>query len=91
MRGGYNPQATEVWQETLRIPPVKVYDAGSLRKDVWDLIFANVRLDMVAEDMRAEIGSLRGGRARHPQASSSATAARSSRPTRSTSSTPPSR
>ena len=57
VRGGYNPQATEVWQETLRIPPVKVYDRGVLRKDVWGLIFANVRLDMVAEDMRAEIGS----------------------------------
>ncbi|MHB9115785.1 MAG: hydantoinase B/oxoprolinase family protein [Thermoleophilia bacterium] len=57
VRGGYNPHATEVWQEALRIPPVKVYDRGVLRKDVWGLIFANVRLDMVAEDMRAEIGS----------------------------------
>jgi N-methylhydantoinase B len=57
VQGGYNPQATEVWQETLRIPPVKVYDKGKLRKDVWDLIFANVRLDIVEEDMRAEIGS----------------------------------
>ena len=57
VQGGYNPEATEVWQEPLRIPPVKVYDAGVLRKDVWDLIFANIRLDIVAEDMRAEIGS----------------------------------
>ncbi|MGQ9583381.1 MAG: hydantoinase B/oxoprolinase family protein [Thermoplasmatota archaeon] len=55
--GGYNPSATEVWQETLRIPPVKVYEAGRLRRDVWDLIFANIRYDIVAEDMRAEIGS----------------------------------
>ncbi len=55
--GGYNPNATEVWQEALRIPPVKVYDRGELRKDVWDLIFANIRFDIVAEDMRAEIGS----------------------------------
>ncbi|WP_044350772.1 hydantoinase B/oxoprolinase family protein [Dethiosulfatarculus sandiegensis] len=57
VRGGYNPQATEVWQEALRIPPIKVYEKGKLRKDVWDLIFANIRLDIVAEDMRAEIGS----------------------------------
>jgi len=57
VRGGYNPEATEVWQEGLRIPPVKVYERGRLRKDVWDLIFANIRLDIVAEDMRAEIGS----------------------------------
>ncbi|MBF0474624.1 MAG: hydantoinase B/oxoprolinase family protein [Deltaproteobacteria bacterium] len=57
VQGGYNPQATEVWQEALRIPPVKVYERGKLRKDVWDLIFANIRLDIVAEDMRAQIGS----------------------------------
>jgi N-methylhydantoinase B len=57
VRGGYNPNATEVWQEALRIPPVKVYDKGKLRKDVWDLIFANIRLDIVQEDMKAEIGA----------------------------------
>ena len=55
--GGYNPNATEVWQEALRIPPVKVIERGKLRKDVWDLIFANIRFDIVAEDMRAEIGA----------------------------------
>jgi N-methylhydantoinase B len=55
--GGYNPKATEVWQETLRIPPIKVYEKGKLRRDVWDLIFANIRFDIVAADMRAQIGS----------------------------------
>ncbi|MGD8537293.1 MAG: hydantoinase B/oxoprolinase family protein [Candidatus Aminicenantes bacterium] len=55
--GGYNPKATEVFQETLRIPPIKVYEKGKLRKDVWDLIFANIRFDIVAADMRAQIGS----------------------------------
>ena len=55
--GGYNPHATEVWQEALRIPPVKVYEKGKLRRDVWDLIFANIRFDIVQQDMRAEIGS----------------------------------
>jgi N-methylhydantoinase B len=55
--GGYNPRATEVWQEALRIPPVKVYEKGKLRRDVWDLIFANIRFDIVAADMRAQIGS----------------------------------
>jgi len=55
--GGYNPNATEVWQETLRIPPVKVYDKGILRKDVWDLIFANIRFDIVQADMKAQMGS----------------------------------
>jgi len=57
VRGGYNPNATEVWQEALRIPPVKVYDKGTLRKDVWDLIFANIRLEIVQHDMKAQMGA----------------------------------
>jgi N-methylhydantoinase B len=54
--GGYNPQAKEVWQEGLRIPPVKVFDKGIFRKDVWNLIFSNIRYSIVEEDIRAEIG-----------------------------------
>ena len=57
VQGGYNPQATEVFQEALRIPPVKVYEKGKIRKDVWELIFANIRLKIVEEDMKAEMGS----------------------------------
>jgi N-methylhydantoinase B len=57
VQGGYNPDATEVWQEALRIPAVKVYDRGELRKDVWNLIFANIRLQIVAEDIKAQIGA----------------------------------
>ncbi len=64
VRGGYNPNATEVWQEALRIPAVKVYERGKLRRDVWDLIFANIRLPIVQEDMRAEIGSCTVGERR---------------------------
>ncbi len=64
VRGGYNPNATEVWQEALRIPAVKVYERGKLRRDVWDLIFANIRLDIVQEDMRAEIGACTVGERR---------------------------
>ncbi len=64
VRGGYNPNATEVWQEALRIPAVKIYERGKLRKDVWDLIFSNIRLSIVQEDMRAEIGSCTVGERR---------------------------
>ncbi|MCL4801908.1 MAG: hydantoinase B/oxoprolinase family protein, partial [Burkholderiales bacterium] len=64
VRGGYNPNAVEVWQEALRIPPVKVYEKGRLRKDVWDLIFANIRLDIVQHDMKAEIGACKVGERR---------------------------
>ena len=62
--GGYNPNATEVWQEALRIPPIKVYEKGKLRKDVWDLIFANIRFDIVQHDMKAEIGACTVGERR---------------------------
>src|ERR1700720_870235 len=55
--GGYNPNAVEVWQEALRIPPVKVFDRGKLRRDVWDLIFANIRFDIVQHDLKAQIGA----------------------------------
>ncbi|MEE9472104.1 MAG: hydantoinase B/oxoprolinase family protein [Gemmatimonadota bacterium] len=64
VRGGYNPNATEVWQEALRIPAVKVIERGELRRDVWDLIFANIRLDIVEDDMRAEIGACTVGERR---------------------------
>ena len=64
VRGGYNPNATEVWQEALRIPAVKVIERGKLRRDVWDLIFANIRLDIVQADMRAQIGSCTVGERR---------------------------
>lgn len=62
--GGYNPNAVEVWQEALRIPPIKVYEKGKLRKDVWDLIFANIRFDIVQHDMKAEIGACTVGERR---------------------------
>jgi len=54
--GGYNPEAREVWQEAFRIPAVKVIERGETRRDVWGLIFANVRLKIVEEDIRAQIG-----------------------------------
>ncbi len=54
--GGYNPRATEVWQEALRIPPLRIIERGHLRRDVWALVLANVRLPIVAEDLQAQIG-----------------------------------
>lgn len=57
VQGGYNPNATEVWQEAIRIPAVKLYENGELREDVWNLIFANIRLTMVQEDIKAQIGA----------------------------------
>lgn len=55
--GSYNPNATDLWQEGLRITPLKLYDGGVRRDDVWDFVFGNVRLDVVADDVTAMIGA----------------------------------
>jgi N-methylhydantoinase B len=41
--GAYNPGATEIFQEGLRIPPIKLYEAGRPREDLLDLLALNVR------------------------------------------------
>jgi N-methylhydantoinase B len=41
--GAYNPSATEIYQEGLRVPPIKLYEAGRLREDLLDLIALNIR------------------------------------------------
>ena len=63
--GAYNPGATEIWQEGLRITPLKLYDAGVVREDVLRLIATNVRHphDFLG-DLRAMIGSARVGERR---------------------------
>ena len=63
--GAYNPGATEIWQEGLRITPLKLYDAGTLREDVLAMIAVNVRHphDFLG-DLRAMIGSARVGERR---------------------------
>ena len=63
--GAYNPGATEIWQEGIRITPLKLYDAGELRDDVLQMITTNVRHphDFMG-DLRAMIGSARVGERR---------------------------
>jgi N-methylhydantoinase B len=41
--GAYNPAATEIWQEGIRVPPIKLYEAGQPREDLLDLLALNVR------------------------------------------------
>ncbi|MBI3090646.1 MAG: hydantoinase B/oxoprolinase family protein [Candidatus Tectomicrobia bacterium] len=63
--GGYNPRAREVWQETVRIPPLKVYEGGKLRRDVWNLLMENTRLPrLVGRDFQAMIGGCTVGERR---------------------------
>ena len=42
--GGYNPRATESFQEGVRFPPVKLIERGEMRRDIVDIILANSRL-----------------------------------------------
>ena len=42
--GSFSGQDTEIFQEGVRIPPVKLVDQGKVNEDLWDLLFANVRL-----------------------------------------------
>ena len=66
--GGYNPGATEIWQEGLRVPPVKLYEGGRLREDLLGLLAANVRHphdfrgDLAAMVGAAHLGEWRLGR-----------------------------
>ena len=54
--GSYNPYATDVFMEGIRITPIKIYEKGVKRRDVWDLVFGNVRLPIVADDIQAMVG-----------------------------------
>jgi N-methylhydantoinase B len=63
--GGYNPGATEIWQEGLRITPLRLYDAGVVREDVLHMIATNCRHPRdFRGDLAAMIGSARVGERR---------------------------
>ncbi|MBI4191082.1 MAG: hydantoinase B/oxoprolinase family protein [Betaproteobacteria bacterium] len=63
---GSNPvQATELYQEGVVIPPVKLYDAGRENKTLVDMLRANVRgPDIFMGDLRAQEGALLKGEQR---------------------------
>ncbi|MGI9414576.1 MAG: hydantoinase B/oxoprolinase family protein [Hyphomicrobiales bacterium] len=63
--GGYNAAATEIWQEGLRVPPVRLYDKGVLREDLMRMLAANVRHKRDFQgDLAAQIGSVHLGERR---------------------------
>ena len=55
--GGYNPTAREIWQEGLRIPPIRLHESGRLRDDLLDLIALNVRN---GDDFRGDVAAMVG-------------------------------
>jgi len=63
--GAYNASATDIWQEGIRIPPLKLYDRGELRRDVMEMIVTNVRHPRdFRGDLAAMIGSAHVGERR---------------------------
>jgi len=63
--GAYNPAATEIWQEGIRIPPLRLCDRGRLIDDVHELLALNVRHPRdFRGDLAAMVGSARVGERR---------------------------
>lgn len=57
--GGFAADATSVYEEGLRLPPVKIVERGRDVADIWNIILANHRTPrMTHGDLRAMIGSL---------------------------------
>ena len=56
--GGNGCDATEIYQEGIRIPPIKLYDRGEPVQAMFDLIAANVRVPrLVIGDVRAQVAA----------------------------------
>ena len=66
--GGFPSQATEIQQEGLRLPPVKLHRRGVLDDDIMQIVLANIRVpEERIGDIRAQIGALSVGERRLTQ------------------------
>ncbi|OED37601.1 hydantoin utilization protein B [Chromatiales bacterium (ex Bugula neritina AB1)] len=63
--GNYNPAATEVFQEGVLIPPVKLVRRGEIQHDIIAILAANTRLPMSMHgDLNGQLAALRLGEER---------------------------
>ncbi len=63
--GAYNASATEIWQEGLRVPPLRLYTGGKVSRDIMQMLSANVRHPQDFQgDLAAQIGSVHLGERR---------------------------
>jgi N-methylhydantoinase B len=63
--GGFSANATEVEQEGLRLPPVKLYKHGALDKEILAIILSNIRIaDQRIGDIKAQAAALAIGERR---------------------------
>jgi N-methylhydantoinase B len=62
---GSMPLAREIFEEGIRIPPVRLYREGVRNEDLWRTVLANVRTpDERAGDLDAQLAALHAGAAR---------------------------
>ncbi len=57
--GGYNPSATEIFHEGLRLPPLRIVDKGAPRNDLLRMMSVNTRFPAgFLGDLNAQMGSV---------------------------------
>ncbi len=60
--GGFSANATEVEQEGLRLPPVKLFKKGELDREIYAIITSNIRIaDQRIGDIKAQAAALTVG------------------------------
>ncbi|MGP1257160.1 MAG: hydantoinase B/oxoprolinase family protein [Kiloniellales bacterium] len=63
--GGFSANATEVEQEGLRLPPVKLFKRGALDTEIYAIITSNIRIaDQRIGDIKAQAAALTVGKRR---------------------------
>jgi len=63
--GGFSANATEVEQEGLRLPPVKLYKAGIMDEEILSIVLSNIRIaDQRIGDIKAQAAALSTGEKR---------------------------
>ena len=63
--GGFSANATEIEQEGLRLPPVKLFKAGELDREIYAIITSNIRVaEQRIGDVRAQAAALAVGERR---------------------------
>ena len=63
--GGFSTRATEVQQEGLRLPPVKLFRAGVMDDDILQIVLANIRVpEERIGDIKAQVAALTVGERR---------------------------
>ncbi len=61
----YNPRASTLWEEGIRILPAKLFESGEINREIWDFILANVKLKRtVKNDLNCQVGAVNIGERR---------------------------